>query len=96
MKILIKIIKSWFIKLKIGKEIERKRSICKVCEFNFLNVEKIELKKKLLKKFLDFYFWIIGKVEEDNLGFCMVCGCSIYFKLLMLNEGEDCVKNKWK
>lgn len=96
MKTLIKIIKSRFTKPKTNKEIERKRSICKVCEFNSLNAEKIELKKELLKKLSDFYSWITGKAEEDNLGNCTFCSsCSIYYKILMSDEGETCEAGKW-
>jgi len=95
MKKLITIIKSRFTKPKEDKETERKRKICKSCEFNSLNARKIKLGKKVLIKLSDFYSWISGKKEEDNLGSCTACGCSIYFKLLMSSEGEDCVKGKW-
>lgn len=96
MKTIIKIIKSRFTKPKTDKEIERKKNICKNCEFNSLNAEKIEFKKKLLKKLSDFYSLIAGKKEEDNLGLCTVCGCSVYYKILMSEDGEDCLKGKWK
>lgn len=84
-------------KSKEDKEVLRKRSICKGCEFNSLNMEKLPFKKSIIKKLSDFYSFIAGKSEEDNLGNCTACeSCSIYFKILMSDEGEDCIKGYWK
>lgn len=95
-KKLIIIIKSRLKKPKEDKEVLRKRSICKDCEFNSLNMEKLPFKKLIIKKLSNFYSFIAGKSEEDNLGNCTACeSCSIYFKILMSDEGEDCIKGYW-
>lgn len=96
MKKLITIITSRFTKPKEDKETERKRKICRSCEFNSLNSVKIKLSKRILIKMSDFYSWITGKKEEDNLGNCVFCSsCSIYYKILMSDQGENCEAGKW-
>lgn len=83
-------------KPKEDKETERKRSICKKCEYNSLNMERLPFKKLVLKKLSDLLSLVAGKKDEDNLGVCTACeSCSIYFKILMSNEGEDCIKGYW-
>lgn len=90
------IILSRFNKPKENEEVLRKRSICKVCEYNSLNMDKIPLNKLIFKKLSDFYSFLAGKTEEDNLGSCFGCkACSIYYKILMSDEGEDCPKGYW-
>jgi len=87
------IILSRFKKSKEDEETLRKRKICKGCEFNSLNVEKIPIKKRILKKLSDFYSWITGKSEDDVLGNCTFCSsCSIYYKILM---EDNCEKGYW-
>lgn len=93
LKTLKTIILSRFTKPNEDEEVLRKRKICKVCEYNSLNVKEISRKKKILKKLSDFYSWITGNLEDDNLGLCNFCGCSIYYKILM---DDDCKKGKWK
>lgn len=84
-------------KPKDDEEVLRKRSICKNCEYNSINIDKIPFKKLLLKKLSDFYSLIAGKKDEDNLGNCFGCeACSVYYKILMSDEGEDCPKGYWK
>jgi hypothetical protein len=94
MKILKTIILSRFKKPREEEETERRRGICKVCPFNSKNVHKIPLTKLVLKKLSDFYSWITGNADEDNLGSCLGCkSCSIYYKT---EEGlEICPKEKW-
>lgn len=60
--------------------VEEKRKICKVCNYNSKNMQKIPLSKSILKNLSDLYSWIMGKSEEDNLGNCGICGCSVYYK----------------
>lgn len=81
-------------KPKEDKEVLRKRSICKSCEFNSINMEKLPFKKLIIKKLSDFYSFIAGKSEEDNLGVCSLCLCSLYYKTL--EDSEECLKGYWK
>jgi hypothetical protein len=94
MKILKTIILSRFKKPREEGETERRRGICKVCPFNSKNVHKIPLTKLVLKKLSDFYSWITGNADEDNLGNCTACkSCSIYY---LSSESENhCKKEKW-
>ena len=88
-----KIIKSRFTKPNETKESLRKKSICKKCEFNTLNIEKLSWKKKIVKDLSDFYSKITGNAEKDVLGNCDGCKlCSIYYKILV---GDKCPKEKW-
>lgn len=76
------------------KEVLRKRSICKNCEYNSINVDKIPFNKLILKKLSDFYSFVAGKKDEDNLGNCISCeSCSVYYK--SLEDLEICPENKW-
>ena len=88
-----KIIKSRFTKPNETKESLRKKSICKKCEFNSLNVEKVTLNKTILKWWSDLYSKITGNSEKDVLGNCFGCkSCSVYYKILV---GDKCPKEKW-
>ncbi len=90
------IIKSRLTKPKEDKEVLRKRKICKCCKYNSLNLEHVPLNKLFLQKMSNLYSWIMGKSDEDVLGECFGCkSCSIYFKILMSDEGEDCPKGYW-
>lgn len=80
---------------KEDKETSRKREICRTCEYNSKNIEKIPLKKLLIKKLSDFYSYIMGRADEDNLGNCTLCGCSVYYKSLYENTCSDTI-NKWE
>lgn len=81
-------------KPKEDKETARKREICRTCEYNSKNIEKIPLKKLLIKKLSDFYSYIMGRADEDNLGNCLACeSCSVYYKTMF--DSEECPKNKW-
>lgn len=92
--IVLKIIKSR-LKKEEDKETKRLRAICKSCEFNSINVEKVTVKKTILIFFSDVLSWIMGRKEEDNLGNCLGCdSCSIFFKTAE-NLWETCPKNKW-
>jgi hypothetical protein len=77
-------------------EIERKRAICKGCEFNSKNSDKIRIDKLILKKLSDFYSLITGNREEDSLGSCNSCGCSIFYKSKYELECPHPKGNKWK
>lgn len=91
------VILSRFTKPKEGLEVLRKRKICKGCEYNSLNVEKIELKKKLLIWFSDFYSKVTGNKEEDSLGNCIACSsCSIFYKSLYEDHCPHPTEDKWK
>ncbi len=94
MKKILTIVKSRFKKNKEEAWVEDRRKICKGCEYNSKNVEKIGLTKKLTIKLSDFYSFITGKKKEDNLGSCLACeACSIYFKTNELEE--TCKMDYW-
>lgn len=94
MKKILTIVKSRFKKNKEEAWVEDRRKICKGCEYNSKNVEKIGLTKKLIIKLSDFYSLITGKKKEDNLGNCLACeACSVFF---LTNEPESyCKKEYW-
>lgn len=93
-KVLI-IIKSRFKKNTEDKEAKRLRSICKSCEFNSKNLDYIPWKKRVLIAVSDTYSWMTGKKEEDSLGNCSICTCSVYYKTQEY-KFEECPKNKWQ
>lgn len=75
--------------------VEAKRKICAFCEWNTKNQIKLSLGVRLVKGLSDFYSWITGNAEKDNLGNCTACEiCSIYYKTLEISE--VCEKGKWK
>ena len=88
------IIKSRFTKPKESKEIKRRREICLGCEYNSNNISKLSTYKSFLASLSAFYSWITGNKDEDTLGNCTACGCSIFFK--SLEPYEKCPKEKWK
>ena len=97
LKLLKTIILSRLTKPKEELEVLIKRRICKGCEYNSLNAEKIELKKRVLIWFSDFYSTITGNKEEDSLGNCLACSsCSIYYKSLYEDHCPHPIENKWK
>ena len=92
-----KIILSRIKKPKEDKEVLRKRSICKNCEFNSLNMEKIPFNKLFLKKLSDFYSFIAGKKDEDTLGSCLACeSCSLFYKTIYEDNCPHPTGDKWK
>ena len=93
MKKIWTIIKSRFTKPKESKEIKRRREICLGCEYNSNNISKLSTYKSFLASLSTFYSWITGNKDEDTLGNCLACGCSIFFK--SGEKSEDCVKGKW-
>lgn len=71
-----------------SEEVQRKREICRKCDYNSNNVapDKVALSKRILKYLSDLYSKLAGKQDEDNLGNCLACdSCSIYYK----TEDED-------
>lgn len=84
-------------KPKEDEEVIRKRSICKKCEYNSINVEKIPFNKLILKKLSDFYSLIAGKKDEDSLGNCTACSsCSIFYKTLYEYHCPHPKGDRWK
>jgi ribosomal protein S24E len=95
LKKILTIIKSRFKKNKEEEDwVLKRREICKLCKYNSKNAEKIEITKKLIIKLSDFYSFITGKKQEDNLGNCTICGCSLFY---LTSEKESyCKKEFWK
>lgn len=84
-------------KTKTDEEVEFKRKQCKTCEYNTLNIEKLPLKKRLIKLLSDFYSLITFNKKVDVLGVCSICLCSLYYKTS--EENEECEHpngSKWK
>lgn len=97
LKVIYTIIKSRLQKPKTDKEIERKRAICLGCEFNSNNLRKLSTYKLFLASLSDFYSWITGNKEEDNLGVCTACSsCSIFYKSQFELECPHPEGDKWK
>ena len=92
-KKLITIIKSRFIKPKESEEVKRRREICSGCEYNSNNLRKLSTYKSFLTSLSNFYSYITGNKDDDVLGVCSACLCSIYFKSQFMEE--DCVKGRW-
>lgn len=91
---LLRIIRSRFKKTKEEQWMLDRREACRVCPFNSKNVEKIPWRKRIIIKLSDFYSWITGNSDEDNLGNCLKCGCSLYYK--QQEKTEICEDNRWK
>ena len=94
---LITIILSRIKKTKTDEVVEFKRKQCKTCEYNTLNIEKLPLKKRLIKLLSDFYSWITFNKKVDVLGNCSICLCSLYYKTL--EDNEECEHpsgSRWK
>lgn len=93
---LLRIIRSRFKKTKEEQWLLDRREACRVCPFNSKNVEKIPWRKKIVIKLSDFYSWVTGNSDEDNLGNCLKCSsCSVFYKTLE-KEFESCPENRWK
>jgi hypothetical protein len=92
-----KILMSRWRKENLIEDIIKKRELCAICEYNSLNMEKIPLGKRLLKRASDFYSFICGKLHEDNLGNCTACeSCSIFFKTADEEHCPHPLGDKWK
>lgn len=92
-----KIILSRFKKTTEEEFVKQRREICRVCEYNSLNREKIPLNKLILKKLSDFYSLITGNLEVDVLGNCTACeSCSIYYLTIDSDECHNKKENRWK
>lgn len=88
------IILSRFKKQNQEEWVEVRRSICKTCIFNSKNQKKIKFNKRVLILLSDFYSFITGNKEKDNLGNCTYCdSCSIYYKTE--EKLEQCEAGKW-
>jgi hypothetical protein len=89
------IIRSRFKKEVVTEKVRGRRLVCNTCPFNSKNSESIPWNKKAIIKLSDFYSWICGTLDQDNLGNCLACSsCSIYYKTM--EDLEICPKNKWK
>jgi protein-arginine kinase activator protein McsA len=74
--------------------VEVRRKICKACPYNSKNQAKVKFKKRVLIYLSDFYSFITGNKEKDNLGNCTACeSCSVAFKTL--EPYEHCPEEKW-
>lgn len=73
--------------------VEVRRKICKVCPYNSKNQAKVKFKKRVLIYLSDFYSFITGNKERDNLGNCTLCGCSLFYKTD--EKFESCEAGKW-
>ena len=93
MKKLIRALLSRFKKTKTNPEVERKREICRTCPFNSKNSSKKTLKISLIQKLSKLYSILTNRAEEDDLGECDLCGCSLFYKTL--NEYEECPDERW-
>ena len=78
------------------QEVEFKRKQCKTCEYNTLNIEKLPLKKRLIKLLSDFYSWITNNRKVDVLGGCSICGCSVYYKTIDEQHCPHPSQDKWQ
>lgn len=97
MKKIKTIILSRIKKTKTSALVEYKRSICKKCEYNTLNLESVPPLKLIIKKLSDFYSWITGNADVDVLGNCSACEmCSIYYKSRDEQECPHPTGDKWK
>ena len=93
-KQLVIILKSRFTKDKDKVRTIKRRGVCLRCEFNSNNQSGRISYKTFFKALSDFYSWITFNGKKDNLGNCLACGCSVYFK--SREADEACPKNKWK
>lgn len=81
-------------KPKTSGLVEYRRAMCKICEYNTLNLESVPPMKLLIKKLSDFYSWITGNSDVDVLGNCSACEmCSVYYKS---RDEDHCPKDKWE
>ena len=63
-------------------------------DFYSFAVRKEKTATELKKSLSNLYSRIAGKKEEDNLGDCDLCGCSIFYKSQF--PEEECIIGKWK
>jgi hypothetical protein len=76
--------------------VSERRGTCLSCECNTLNGGTLYGYKFFLATASQWYSKLTGKIEEDTLGECSICGCSIFYK--SAEEEEDCAHepSKWK
>ncbi len=91
------IILSRFKNNKEEEWVKERRSICLGCNYNSLYDSGLRNHNFFLAMTFAlsrFYSWLCGKSEEDVLGECTICGCSIFYK--SEEDSEICGADKWE
>ncbi len=86
------IILSRFKKPQNQEWVELRRSICKNCPHNSKKTTTLSLKVRLFKYLSDFLTWIT-RAEQEDLGYCTICTCPLYFKTQ--EEDSECDLGFW-
>lgn len=89
-----RIIFSRFKKPKEEPWIKKRREVCKNCPFNS-KINKTNSFKVIIIMNLSKLFSKITNRIMDNLGECLICGCSIYYKSAEKEENCEATPSKW-
>lgn len=86
------IILSRFKKPQNQEWVELRRSICKNCPHNSKKTTTLSFKVRLTRFLSDFLTWIT-RAEQEDLGYCTICTCPLYFKTQ--EEDSECDLGFW-
>ena len=86
-------------RIKHNKEeewIRTRRKTCLECKFNTLNGGSLKGYRFFLAISSYAYSYLMGRIKEDILGICSICGCSVFYK--SEDKGSQCEHKptKWE
>ena len=79
---------------KEEKWVTERITTCLECKFNTLNGGSLKGYRFFLAISSYAYSYLMGRIKEDILGICSICGCSIFYK--SEDDGSQCDANKWE
>lgn len=86
-------------RVKHNKEeewIRIRRKTCLGCKFNTLNGGSLKGYRFFLAISSYAYSYLMGRIKEDILGICSICGCSIFYKSEGIGNLCEHTPPKWE
>ena len=86
-------------RIKHNKEeewVQKRRLTCLECNYNTLNGGSLKGYRFFLAISSYAYSYLMGRIKEDILGICSICGCSVFYK--SEDKGRQCEHKptKWE
>ena len=81
---------------KEEKWVTERITTCLECKFNTLNGGSLKGYRFFLAISSYAYSYLMGRIKEDILGICSICGCSVFYK--SEDKGSQCEHKptKWE
>ena len=73
-----------------------RRKTCLECNYNTLNGGSLKGYRFFLAISSYAYSYLMGRVKEDILGVCSICGCSIFYKSESKESDCEHKPSKWE